>query len=163
MPNSNPSKFSPKELADIYRELILYFEESSGLENEKLSTRVKGYRRLLEELNLTMNVFATLDELNQAMLPALDFSRNQMSLHDAKKSYLKSIFYHLRNAAAHADISRQKRNNNQVWYVVEHSHKKQLKMRCQIKKNDFWKFITNAKKCKSNIKSAKEKSAGDQA
>ena len=47
MPNSNLSKFTQKELGDIYSELILYFENSSGLHNESLSTRAKGYRKLL--------------------------------------------------------------------------------------------------------------------
>ena len=59
---------------------------------------------------------------------------------------LKSIFYHLRNAAAHADIERVA--GNPIRYHIEHRYKGQLKLFCQMKKTDFWCFVDTAKNLK---------------
>ncbi len=152
MPNSNLSKFTQKELGDIYSELILYFENSSGLHNESLSTRAKGYRKLLQDLNLKPQAFATLDELANENIASCDGQQSQLFFHDAKKNQLKSIFYHLRNAAAHADIKRVTCNKNQIWYCIEHRHKQQLKMIFNIRNNDFWCFVKESKKMKKLAK-----------
>ena len=148
MTNSNPSKFTNKELADCYSELILYFENNTGLSHEKLSTRVKGYRRLCDELRLRINSCSTLNEMQNLQLTHPIYQSSQIHFLDVKNNHLKSIFYHLRNAATHAHIKRTTRNGNQVWYLIEHKYKSQIKMIAQIKKPDFWEFVSKAKRMK---------------
>ena len=148
MTNSNPSKFTNKELADCYSELILYFETNAGLSYEKLSTKVKGYRRLCDELSLQINSYSTLNDMQHAQLTTPLYQAPEIHFHDVKNNHLKSIFYHLRNAAAHAHIKRVTKNGNQTWYLIEHKHKSQLKMLVQIKKTDFWEFVAKAKRMK---------------
>jgi hypothetical protein len=56
MPNSNPSKLTRAELADIYEKLVLYYEQHQGLASEPLSAQVKGYRKLKSGLSLQINL-----------------------------------------------------------------------------------------------------------
>jgi hypothetical protein len=155
MPNSNPSKLTRAELADIYEKLVLYYEQHQGLASEPLSAQVKGYRKLKDELSLQIQPFSTEKELATSTLPAADNKQNMIWFHNAKDSILKSIFYHLRNAAAHADIERVA--GNPTWYHIEHRHKGQLKLFCQMKKTDFWSFVDAAKNLKKTKNSSKTK------
>lgn len=59
MPNSNPCKLTRAELADIYEKLVLYYEQHQGLASEHLSAKVKGYRKLKDELSLQIRSFST--------------------------------------------------------------------------------------------------------
>ncbi len=150
MPNSNPCKLTRAELADIYEKLVLYYEQHQGLASEHLSAKVKGYRKLKDELSLQIRSFSTEKELAEAILPTVDNKQNLIWFHNAKGNILKSIFYHLRNAAAHADIERME--GNPICYHIEHHYKKQLKLVCQMKKNDFWHFVDGAKNFKGHGK-----------
>ncbi|MFQ2705818.1 hypothetical protein [Aeromonas caviae] len=150
MPNSNPSKLTRAELADIYEKLVLYYELHQGLTSEHLSAQVKGYRKLKDELSLQIQSFSTEKELAETILPTVDKKQNFIWFYNAKGNILKSIFYHLRNAAAHADIERME--GNPICYHIEHRYKKQLKLVCQMKKTDFWHFVDEAKNLKSHGK-----------
>lgn len=156
MPNTNPQKFDRAELADFYEKLVLYYENSNGLEKIALSTRPKGYRKLVEALKLEMVRFETEKMLEEATLPSADCSRNLIFFHDCKKNSLKSIFYLLRNSAAHAHIRKEK--SGQIWYLIEHRYKKQLKLVCYMKKADFWRFVDEGKKMKAPAKDKKASS-----
>lgn len=151
MPNINPQKFDRAELADFYEKLVLYYENSNGLEKIALSTRAKGYRKLVGALKLEMVRFETEKMLEEATLPSADCSRNLIFFHDCKKNSLKSIFYLLRNSAAHAHIRKAK--SGQIWYLIEHRYKKQLKLVCYMKKADFWCFVDESKNMKASTKS----------
>lgn len=146
MPNSNLSKLTRAELADFYEKLVLYYEQHQGLPSELLSTQVKGYRKLKSGLSLQIQPFSTEKELAISTLPTADNKQNLIWFHNAKGNILKSIFYHLRDAAAHADIDRV--DGNSIWYHIEHRHKSQLKLFCQMKKTDFWSFVDAAKNLK---------------
>ncbi|CAI2456815.1 Uncharacterised protein [Serratia proteamaculans] len=146
MSNSNPSKLTRAELADIYEKLVLYYEQHQGLTSELLSTQVRGYRKLKDELSLQIQPFHTEKELAEVTLPATDNKQNLVWFYNAKGNILKSVFYHLRNAAAHADIERVE--GNPTWYHIEHRHRSQLKLSCQMKKTDFWCFVDAAKNLK---------------
>ena len=150
MPNTNPSKFTRAELADIYEKLVLYYELTQGLEREHLSIRVKGYRPLVDSLALEVKPFSTEQALADVELPQFDSKQNLIWFHDAKNSQLKSLFYHLRNAAAHGDIERHQLRP--ITYRIEHRYKGKLKLFCIIKKNDFWHFVDAAKNMKGKPK-----------
>lgn len=155
MPNSNSSKLTRAELADIYEKLVLYYEQHQSLTSELLSTQMKGYRKLKDELSLQIQPFHTEKELAEVTLPVTDNKQNLVWFYNAKGNILKSIFYHLRNAAAHADIERVA--GNPIWYHIEHRHKGQLKLFCQMKKTDFWSFVDAAKNLKKTKNSSKTK------
>ncbi|HGH4747968.1 TPA: hypothetical protein ACJIXE_001817 [Serratia marcescens] len=155
MPNSNPSKLTRAELADIYEKLVLYYEQHQGLTSELLSTQVKGYRKLKSGLSLQIQPFSTERELATSTLPIADNKQNLIWFHNAKGNILKSIFYHLRNAVAHADIERIE--GKPIWYRIEHRYKNQLKLICQMKKTDFWCFVDAAKNLKKTKSSSKTK------
>lgn len=155
MPNSNPSKLTRAELADIYEKLVLYYEQRQGLTSELLSTQVKGYRKLKDELRVQIQPFHTEKELAEVTLPTADNKQNLIWFHNAKGNILKSIFYHLRNSAAHADILRSP--GNPIWYHIEHRYKDQLKLSCHMKKTDFWRFVDTAKNLKKTKSSNKTK------
>ncbi|TCC70738.1 hypothetical protein NMD16_00585 [Klebsiella pneumoniae] len=133
MSNSNLHKLTRAELADIYEKLVLYYEQHQGLTSELLSTQVKGYRKLKSGLSLQIQPFSTEKELATSTLPTADNKQNLIWFHNAKSNILKSIFYHLRNAAAHADIERVA--GNPIRYHIEHRYKGQLKLFCQMKKD----------------------------
>ena len=97
-------------------------------------------------LSLQIQPFSTEKELATSTLPTADNKQNLIWFHNAKSNILKSIFYHLRNAAAHADIERVA--GNPIWYHIEHRYKGQLKLFCQMKKTDFWCFVDTAKNLK---------------
>ena len=156
MPNTNPSKFTRVELADIYEKLVLYYELTQGLEREHLSIRVKGYRTLVDSLALEVKPFPTEQALADVELPQFDSKQNLIWFHDAKNSQLKSLFYHLRNAAAHGDIERHQLKP--ITYRIEHRYKGKLKLFCVIKKNDFWHFVDAAK----NMKGTAHRTASSQ-
>ena len=111
---------------------------------------MKGYRKLKDELSLQIQPFHTEKELAEVTLPATDNKQNLVWFYNAKDNILKSIFYHLRNAAAHADIERVA--GNPIWYHNEHRYKDQLKLICQMKKTEFWRFVDAAKNLKKKTR-----------
>lgn len=143
MVNTNIHKFSQKELADIYEKIILLYEQTNGLQGRKLSVRAKPYRKLIKILELQVQRFKKQEDLQKAILPDDDFGQNLIWFYDKQNNSLKSIYYHLRNSAAHADIRRVK--SNQLWYLIEHRYQHKLNFVCYMKKTDFWKFVDNAK------------------
>ncbi len=180
MPNSNPQKFDRAELADFYEKLVLYFELNEGLKSAPLSASSKGYRKLKQELNLTIRSANTLEDMaalmqqvptaNQtatdhaAAKPAKGPSsvQNLICVYNSEGNLLKSIFTQLRNAAAHAHIRKVKKG--QICYQIEHVYasrskkgevaKTSLRFFCCMKKTDFWRFVEAAKNLKSTIKFA---------
>ncbi|MFB2814146.1 hypothetical protein ACE014_09900 [Shewanella xiamenensis] len=199
MPNANPQGFERRELADFYEKLVLYFELNEGLKSVPLSASSKGYRRLKQELNLTILSANTLEEMAALMQQvattyptaanraATDFAatdkaaakqakgatsmQNLICVYNSEGNLLKSIFTQLRNAAAHAHIRRIKQG--QICYQIEHIYPTRaragrkgrsnsskrppvapsVRFFCQMKKNDFWRFVESAKKLKSTAKS----------
>ncbi|ODR87069.1 hypothetical protein [Shewanella xiamenensis] len=141
MPNTNPQGFERRELADFYEKLVLYFELNAGLKSVPLSASSKGYRRLKQELNLTILSANTLEEmaaLMQQVATTYQTAANQVAtdkaaakqakgvssmqnlicVYNSEGNLLKSIFTQLRNAAAHAHIRRIKQG--QICYHIEH-------------------------------------------
>ena len=156
MPNTNPQKFERAELADFYEKLVLFYENSNGLERISLSTRAKGYRKLVDTLQLELVRFETEKMLEEATLPPADCGRNVIFFHDCKSNSLKSIFYLLRNSAAHAHIRKEK--SGQIWYLIEHRYKKKIKLVCYMKRADFWHFVDEGKKMKAPANAEKASS-----
>ena len=150
MVNVNKEKFTRAELADMYEKIILFYEVTNGLQNISLSTRAKGYRKLKDEMKLEVKRFENLHELVAAELPLFDFSHNFIWFYDKNNNSLKSIFYFLRNSAAHAHIKRCK--SHQWWYHIEHRYNEKVKFVCSMKKPDFWRFVAEAKKFKTSNK-----------
>lgn len=142
MINANPKKFTRKELADIYEKIILLYEQTDGLQGRKLTVRTKAYKKLIKELDLTVQRFDKQEKFQNAILPQADFSQNIIWFYDAKQNSLRSIYYYLRNAAAHADIRRVR--SDQIWYIIEHRHKSKLNFVCYMKSTDFWTFVDKA-------------------
>ena len=131
MSNANPQGVDRHELADFYEQLVLYFELNNGLKSVPLSASSKGYRKLKQELNLSIRSANTLEEMaalmqqvaaaNQAMAkPAKRETsiQNLICVYNSEGNLLKSIFTQLRNAAAHAHIRRIKQG--QIYYQIEH-------------------------------------------
>jgi hypothetical protein len=131
--NANPGKFTRAELADIYEKIVLFYELHNGMQAMNISTRTKAYRKLINEIQLDVNLFKNLTDLANAEIPPFDYANNFIWFHDAKKNTLKSILYHLRNSAAHADIKRQK--DKQWWYNDSEKY--------EYNPNDLkdWKFL----------------------
>ena len=147
MPNSNPENFTRAELADLYEKIVL-FHEQYDFKAGVLSTKAKGYRKLLDKLNLEVKRYSLAGDLDKQQIPRCDGKQNRIWFYDSQGNSLHSIFKHLRNAAAHADIKRQK-HAGQLWYCLEHKFGGKLKLLCQMKKADFWLFIAEAKKLKA--------------
>ncbi|MFL9596135.1 hypothetical protein ACET5Y_20520 [Aeromonas veronii] len=126
MPNANPQGFDRRELADFYEKLVLYFELNDGLNSVPLSAISKGYRKLKQELNLTIRSANTLEEMAALMqqMPTAKPAKgatsiqNLICVYNSEGNLLKSIFTQLRNAAAHAHIRRIKQG--QICYQIEH-------------------------------------------
>lgn len=147
MPNANPENFTRAELADVYEKIVL-FHEQYDFKAAPLSTKAKGYRKLVNKLGLEVKRFTLVDDLNQQPVPLCDGKQSRLWFYDSQGNSLHSIFKHLRNAAAHADIKRKKLSG-QIWYCIEHKFGGKLKLLCQMKKADFWAFVAEAKKIKS--------------
>lgn len=147
MPNANPENFTRAELADLYEKIVL-FHEQYDFKASPLSTKAKGYRKLVNKLGLEVKRFTLVDDLNQQPVSQFDGKQSRVWFYDSQSNSLHSIFKHLRNAAAHADIKRKKQSG-QIWYCIEHEFGSKLKMLCQMKKTDFWAFVAEAKKLKS--------------
>lgn len=175
MPNANPQGFDRRELADFYEKLVLYFELNDGLNSVPLSATSKGYRKLKQELNLTIRSANTLEEMAALMqqMPTAKPAKgatsiqNLICVYNSEGNQLKSIFIQLRNAAAHAHIRRIKQG--QICYQIEHIYPTRarasrsskrlpvapsMRFFCHMKKNDFWRFVESAKKLKSMTESA---------
>lgn len=146
MPNSNPENFTRAELADVYEKIVL-FHEQYDFNAGPLSTKVKGYRKLLDKLDLQVKRFVLVDDLGKQQILPCDGKQNRLWFFDSQKNSLHSMLKHLRNAAAHADIQRKK-FSGQIWYVIEHVHGGKTKLICHMKKADFWLFVAEAKKMK---------------
>lgn len=140
--NTNPQQFSRKELADFYEELILLWENGDLL-NQNFNIRSnKSYRRLKDKYNFEITAFNTLDETKSAYkqhLVAVNADENHINFYNAKSNILKSYFYHIRNAAGHADIQKVKKKNV-FWYIFNHEFNGQMKFFGQFKASDFWKL-----------------------
>lgn len=156
MTNTNPNKFTRAEMADFYEKLMLYYENKNGLTDEPLSTRAKGYRKLINTMNLTVVRFEKEKELTDAILPEVDFNKSFLWFHDAKSNTLKSLFYLLRNSAAHAHIQRIK-HKQLLWYRIEHRYKGKLKLFGCMKKTDFWRFVDEGKNMRISSKKTKKR------
>lgn len=152
MPNANPENFTRAELADLYEKIVL-FHEQYDFKASPLSTKAKGYRKLVNKLGLEVKRFTLVDDLNQQPVSQFDGKQSRVWFYDSQSNSLHSIFKHLRNAAAHADIKRKKQSG-QLWYCIEHrDNKNKLKFIAQIRRTDFWEFVDKARKFKvANIK-----------
>ncbi len=135
--NVNPSKFTQKELAMIYEKMILRWELDLS-RNAHFDGRSKRYRAVKNKYGLTINCIDTLPETQsqyEQYSKQPDCNGNHLSFHNKKKNLLLSLFYALRNAAAHGDIKKKRFNGN--YYVVDHAFDKNTRLFGQIKETDF--------------------------
>jgi hypothetical protein len=138
--NTNPQQFTRKELADFYERLILLWENGDLL-NQSFNIRSnKTYRKLKDEYDFDIQAFSNLDETKAAYennKPSTESGINRLYFHNAKSNILKSYFYHIRNVAGHADVTKVK-SKNVNWYVFNHTYSNQVKLFGQFKVADFW-------------------------
>jgi hypothetical protein len=138
--NSNPQKFTPQELKDLYEKCILLWE-NGNLMNEKFDVRSgKNYRRIKSKFGLTLKSMTTERDVQtefQLLKSNTLINENLFCFHNSKKNLLKSYFYYLRNIAAHADIVK-KRISGVNWYFIEHKSRNKIKFFGQIKSSNYW-------------------------
>ena len=139
--NANPEQLTRKELADFYEKLVLLWENGDLLHQNFNIRSSKNYRRLKDKYDFDIKALSNLQETAESFEKigiSLEGGKSVVYLHNAKGNVLKSYFYHMRNAAAHADIRKTtfKRRN---WYIFEHKHRNQIKMFGQFRTTDFIK------------------------
>ncbi len=136
--NVNPSKFTQKELAMIYEKMILLWELDLS-RNAHFDGRSKKYSAVKKEYKMTINCIDTeagMQEQFEQYNKQSSRNENHLSFYNKKNNLLLSLFYALRNAAAHGDIKKEKKGSRN-YYIADHSFKNKIMIFGQIKAAAF--------------------------
>jgi hypothetical protein len=139
MNNSHVENFTRKELADIYDELLLFYENNKGLSTVNFSTRSKCFKSMKVDIGLDFHELKKIENLNVS-----SNSTSFIWFVNSKSNQIKSTLYHLRNSAAHAHIKKIK-SGRSSFYEIDHVFRNETKFKCRMKTTDFWHFVDVAK------------------
>lgn len=135
------------ELADIYSKLILFYETEIKDSSVTADARKRIFKDVKVKHSIDFKSFENVTLLASHSSEHVELeNKSILWFFNKNHNHILSILYHFRNAAAHADIKRVK-IKREVWFDFNHKYNNQLKLKCRMKKKDFWEFIEEAKKC----------------
>ena len=97
-------------MSKIYDGLIWRWEKRWKYGNEKFHLEARCFKEFRGRIKLHLEPIVGAKNFEIRMQSPMPSSSNWMVFTDPKKSHVKSIFYHLRNAAAHANFAKPSRN-----------------------------------------------------